>query len=243
MFFWSQKAACTSLFHFLAENVDVPPENKRYFHLNSQSYKQCLPAIRRQGYRSVILARHPVTRSISAYLNKFCLYRGKILRQRKDLEPFAQELHDLHCARRGITAPHDQANTMSFLEFLDNVASLHAARPKTELPVNGHWETQVPAFLLKQGLRYDDVVHVEALEAELGSLATRLDMRYRPRRMNRTTLAEKRHQGPLVDVPARDVAAHDFGYENFITDETLTRIEALYAVDFRTFGYPLRPAL
>jgi len=240
VFFWSQKAACTSLFHFLADNIDVPPENKRYFHLNSQSYKQGLEAIRKQRYRSVILARHPVTRSISAYLNKFCVYRGKTLETRDDLEPFAQDLHDLYCVERGIKTDR---NIMTFAQFLDTVAALHDQRQKTELPVNGHWETQVPAFLLEQGLRYDAVIHVETLDSELGALAAELGMTYQSRQMNKTNIAPERHAGSLIDVAGCDISKHNFGYENFISPLTLRRIQTLYAVDFQTFGYPPAPDL
>lgn len=238
VFFWSQKAACTSLFHFLADNMDVPPANKRHFHLHSQSYKQGLEAICKQRYRSVILARHPVTRSISAYLNKFCVYRGKTLETRDDLEPFAQELHDLYCMERGLKTDR---NIMTFAQFLDSVEALHEQRHKCELPVNGHWETQVPAFLLKKGLRYDDVIHVEALDRELGALAADLDMKHQPRQMNRTKISSIRQAGSLIDIAGCNMFKHNFDYENFITPLTLRRIRSLYAVDFQTFGYPPAP--
>lgn len=240
VFFWSQKAACTSLFHFLADNMEERPEHKRFFHINSQSYKPCLQAIKRKRYRSVILVRHPVTRSISAYLNKFCTYRGKTLATRDDLEPFAQDLHDLYCAERGLSTDH---NIMSFAQFLDTVAALHSQRAKTELPVNGHWETQVPAFLLDQGLRYDDVIHVEALEKELGALAAKLGMTYHAKQMNKTGVARDKPSGSLIDVPGREVTQHNFGYESFITPLTLRRIQTLYATDFTTFGYAPEPTL
>ncbi len=240
VFFWSQKAACTSLFRFLADNIEVPPENKRYFHLNSQSYKQCLEVMRKKRYRSVILARHPVTRSISAYLNKFCVYRGRSLMMRDDLEPFAQELHDLYCTERGLET---ERNIMTFAQFLDTVAALHDQRLKPRLPVNGHWETQVPGFLLDEGLHYDDIIHVEALDSELGALAADLGMRYHSRQMNKTQIADERYGGSLVDVPGHEISEYSFGYENFITPLTLRRIQSLYAVDLETFGYRPEPAL
>jgi len=238
VFFWSQKAACTTLFNFLADNMAERPVHKRYFHIHSRPYAPCLEATRTHGYRSVILARHPVTRVISAYFNKFCLYRGQRLLSRGDLEPFAQDLHDRYRARR---EQPDEANTMSFEDFLDTVAQMHAERPRPRLPINGHWETQVPPFHGDLGLRYDTVVHVENLDAEMAALARELGMRYRPRAMNRTDLTAAPDKGYLGRVPAREVSGMNFGYDNFITRTTLARIHAIYAVDFAVLGYPPDP--
>ncbi|WP_297772734.1 sulfotransferase family 2 domain-containing protein [uncultured Roseovarius sp.] len=239
VFFWSQKAACTTLFNFLADNMPERPTNKRYFHTHSQPYPHCISAIHNRGYRSVILARHPVNRIISAYFNKFCVYRGKRLLARTDLEPFAQDLHDLYCRRTG--APADE-NSMSFEQFLDTVAALHAARPGPRHPVNGHWETQVPPFHANLELQYDVVVHVERLDAEMAALAKDIGMRFDSRAMNRTDLTETPVIGYLGQVPAKDVGRLEFGYENFIAPLTLKRIHALYAVDFKVLGYPLNPS-
>jgi hypothetical protein len=240
VFFWSQKAACTSLFGFLAEDIAGARSDKKFFHTQSEPYAPCLAALRKKGYRSVILARHPVTRCISAYFNKFCVYRNHPLRTRDDLEPFAQNLHDLHCRTTGADPRH---NTMSFMQFLDAIETCYAQRVNPEHPINGHWESQVPGFLVARGLYYDDIVHVERLEQDLGALAQRLDMPYRPRQMNRTKLASDSGTGALVDVPACDMAEHAFGYDNFITQQTLARIGRIYAQDFAVLGYPLSPKM
>ena len=238
VFFWSQKAACTSLFNFLAEDIPQARGDKSFFHTQSMPYTQCLAALRNKKYRSVILVRHPVSRSISAYFNKFCIYRNRPLRLREDLEPFAQDLHDLHCQ---ITGADPQHNTMSFIQFLDAIEARYGLRKNPEHPINGHWESQMPAFLIPRGLYYDDIVHVEKLEQGLGAVATRLGMPYHPRRMNKTDLARDPDNRPLVDVPACEMTTHAFGYGNFITDVTLDRIGRIYAQDFKTFGYPLHP--
>ncbi|WP_412509384.1 sulfotransferase family 2 domain-containing protein [Roseovarius sp. SYSU LYC5161] len=235
VFFWSQKAACTTLFGFLADNMAERPPRKKYFHTHSKPYQHCMAAIRDRGYRAVILARHPVTRIISAYFNKFCVYRGERLLSRADLEPFARDLHDLYCARQGIAA---EDNVISFEAFLDTVARMHADRPRPRLPINGHWETQVPPFHARLGLRYDRVVHVENLDAEMGALADELGMVYSPKAMNRTELPPAPTAAYLGQVPAREVSGMDFGYDNFITPRTLARIHAIYAVDFEVLGYP-----
>lgn len=238
VFYWSQKAACTTLFSFLAANMATPPAQKKYFHQQSVPVHRCREAIARRRLRSVILARHPVSRITSAYFNKFCLYQGRRLRHRDDLEPFAQELHDLYCARSG---RQTQANIMTFEAFLDTVAALHAARAAPHTPVNGHWETQVPAYLADE-IRYDRILRVETLDADMTALAAELGMTWQPRAENRTADTDRpRHPGYLGDLPARDVADYGFGTGNFVTPATLQRIGAIYAVDFRVLGYPPAP--
>jgi len=238
VFFWSQKAACTSLFTFLAEDVDIPPGDRNFFHTRSDPYPRCLKVIREHGYRSVILARHPMTRSISAYFNKFCVYRDRPLRTRDDLEPFAQDLHDLHCA---ITGAEPQRNGMTFVQFIDAVEARFARRTNIRHPINGHWESQVPGFLIGPDLQYDTILHTETLERDMTELAAGLGMPYHPRQMNSTKFAQDRHDGPLIDIPACDMTHHAFGYDNFITSDTLARIGQLYAQDFKVFGYPPSP--
>lgn len=239
VFYWSQKAACTTLFGFLADNMTPRPPSKRFFHTESLPHHRCRARIAEGGLATAIVVRHPVTRIISAYFNKFCLYRGRVLKTRDDLEPFARALHDLWGE---ITGTRQDDNLLSFEQFLAAVAHLHAHREKPQHPVNGHWESQVPPFLAVNGITYDHVVHVERLDAEMAALARALDMAWTPRKMNRTETAPgARHEGYLGDVPAREVAAHAFGPENFITESTLARIAQIYAADFTTFGYALRP--
>lgn len=234
VFFWSQKAACTTLFSFLADNMDDRPERKNYFHTASQPYRKCIEAIQERGYRSIIVARHPVNRAISAYFNKFCLYRGQRLLSRNDLEPFAQDLHDLYCERTG--APRE-ANSMSFEDYLETVAQLHRSRETPTSPVNGHWDTQVPPFYKDLKLRYDTIVHVENLDDEMGALARALGLHYRPRMMNRTEITDMPVQRYLGHLPAPSVSALPFGSANFITPQTIDRIREIYAVDFKVLRY------
>ncbi|AOZ68098.1 hypothetical protein LPB142_01205 [Rhodobacter xanthinilyticus] len=236
VFFWSQKAACTTLFNLLADNMPERPAAKSHFHTTSAPYQKCLEAIEKRGYRAVILARHPVTRSISAYFNKFLVYRDKRLMTRADLEPFAQVLHDKFCE---ITGQTTEDNIITYEQFLDTVAAMRAdLAEKPHIPINGHWETQVPPLLRERGFRYDRIVHVENLDAELAELCAELGLTHEPRTLNRTKIAAERHQGYLGDRPAREVSGLNFGYENFIAPATLARLERLYGVDFEMLGYP-----
>lgn len=241
VFFWSQKAACTTLFEMLADNMAERPQKKLHFHLHSAPGHRCREAISRHGLTSVILARHPASRAISAYLNKFCVYRGRRLESRRQLEPFAQELHDTHVRAAGGSPDTDDPNTITFEQFLDTVARMRAEAEKPWLPINGHWETQVPPHWVEEGFRYDEVVHVERLTEELSALTDRLGMTWRPRAMNRSPVSPRPHDGYLGDVPAHDVARVAFGPANFLSEATLERIGRIYAGDYRTFGYALSP--
>lgn len=238
VFFWSQKAACTTLFNFLADNMLPRPAKKEYFHTYSEPFRGCAEALVTRNYRSVILVRHPVTRIISAYFNKFCIYRGRKLLKRGHLEPFAQDLHDLYCARTGAD-PGD--NSMSFEAFLDTITYLHSSRPHPDTPINGHWETQVPAFYKEAGIHYDYVVHVERLDVELSRVARKLRLKYNQRNLNRTRLPTTPVEGYLGNLSARDVCEMNFNYDNFITTEALATIQSIYEIDFKTLGYPLDP--
>jgi hypothetical protein len=240
VFFWSQKAACTTLFNVLADNMDPRPAAKNHFHRNSVPYMKCIAAIQERGFRAAILVRHPVTRCISAYFNKFCLYRDKPLKRRSDLEPFAQDLHDLYCDRTGADR---EINGMSFEAFLETVAAAFAQRPKPHLPVNGHWDTQFPAFMAKDGFRYDHVLRVETFDTDMADLAPRIGLRFTPRQLNKTALPKTRYPGYLGQVPGHQVADYAFGYQNFISPQNLEKIRDLYQVDFDLFDYPLMPPL
>ncbi|WP_158540150.1 sulfotransferase family 2 domain-containing protein [Rhodosalinus halophilus] len=241
VFFWSQKAACTTLFELLADNMRERPAAKRYFHSHSTPGHRCRRVIEQEGLLAVILARHPASRAVSAYINKFCLYRGQRLETRAALEPFAQDLHDRFVTWSGGTPSEEDANVLTFEQFLETVARMQAEKKKPWLPINGHWETQVPPGLGDTGFRYDEIVHVERLEEELSALAGRMGMKWRSRTLNRSPVAKAPHQGYLGDIPARDVASHAFGHGNFLSDATLARIAEIYAPDYDMFGYPLAP--
>lgn len=237
VFFWSQKAACTTLFAILADNMTPRPARKGVFHRDSFAYPRCLITIRDHGYRSAIVVRDPVARVISAYLNKFCLYDGKPLRHRSDLEVFAQALLDEHRAFHGLTS---EANTITFRQFLDSIGRMSANRPSPRKPINGHWETQMPPFLVAEGFRHDHVIRVENFEADMKALADLVGLSFVPRVMNRTDRAPRDACGFLGDTPACDLAGQALDNRSFLDDGIRAQIARLYAVDFDTFGYDLR---
>jgi hypothetical protein len=239
LFFWSQKSACTTLFHMLAENVPVAPDSKQYFIQHSIPIHMAQDLIRAHGFRSVAVVRHPVPRAISAFLNKFVVHSGRPLLRHEGLEPFARELHLEICAAAG-RAP--DANRTSFEEFLAAVATQHARRADPWERLNGHWDTQAPPRLAEAGFDYEHVVHVEALDSELAAVASGYGMRYTPAALNRTAYASdppaRRYLG---GTPAQDLARLPYRPENFVNPLTLAMIELIYASDYRLYGYPPLP--
>lgn len=238
VFFWSQKAACTTLFNLLADNLDPRPTSKNFFHKQSSAYPKCLAAIEQQDYRSVILVRHPVTRVISAYFNKFCIYRDTPLKQRDQLEAFAQVLFDRYCESQQIETTQ---NIIPFEGFLETIALMQSTKPLPDRPINGHWETQFPHFLAKRGFEYDHILRVESFDQDMAALAPKLGLTFHPRTMNKTKIAEEPYKGYLGCTPAQDVTDYAFGYQNFLNDWTKNRIHEIYAVDFERFGYAPLP--
>lgn len=234
VFFWSQKAGCTTLFAILADNIDPRPTAAMYFHRQSAAYPRCLTAIREHGYRSAIVVRDPMPRAISAYLNKFCVYHDKPLTCRADLEVFAQALLDAHNARHGLDL---QSNTITFRQFLDSIAEMARNRVSPRKPINGHWETQMPPFLVAEGFVHDHVVRLENFDTEFAALADLTGLRFVPRVMNRTARATQAVAGFLGDVPACEMAGQAFDYRNFIDDDTVAAVRMLYCTDYATFGY------
>ncbi|SEL72132.1 Sulfotransferase family protein [Roseivivax marinus] len=240
VFFWSQKAACTTLFRVLADNMAEPPEKKKHFHTESVPYWRCRPKIDDEGYRAVILVRHPTLRAISAYFNKFVIYRGKPLKRRADLESFSQDLHDRYVTRTGADP---QANTMTFEDYLDTVEALMANRPRPGHPVNGHWDTQAPEALIRDpDFGYDHIVRVEHFARDMRGVGRALGLKVKPKRENPTEVSG--HGSYLGAVPAREVAEYPFGYADFLSARNLEQIARIYAIDFEAFGYdpdPRRP--
>ncbi len=237
LFFWSQKAACTSLFRLLADNMADPPEKKRYFIDRSVPHATARRLIETQGWRAAILARHPASRLLSSYLNKFVTHYGRPLHHHRHLEPFARELHLDICAAAGRPA---EDNLTTFEEFLDAVARQIAARPDPWSQVNGHWDTQAPPGQVGQPLAYDRVLRVERMETDLATLAAELRMAWTAPRLNATDYGEGAG-GYLGDRTPDELNRLRFRPGNFLTPANLERIAALHASDYRLFGYEVAP--
>lgn len=240
VFFWSQKAACTTFFALLGQNRTPRPESKQVFLHLSLPWADCRHYLSDRHYRSVIVARHPLSRLISAYLNKFVVHYGRPLRHHLGLEPFARDMHLDICAAAG---RDPTVNRTSFDEFLAAVARDHAARPDPWTPVNGHWDTQVPPPLAAWGYRYDRVVCVERLDVELAALARDLNLQWDGTALNRTDYADPAQAGAdyLGHLGADMLHSRPYTAANFVSDATIATAWALHAGDYDVFGYGALP--
>jgi hypothetical protein len=240
VFFWSQKAACTTFFSLLGQNRTPRPESKQVFLHLSLPWQDCSHYLHERGYRSVIVARHPLSRLISAYLNKFVVHYGRPLRHHLGLEPFARDMHLGICA----TAQRDpEVNRTSFDEFLAAVARDHAARPDPWTPINGHWDTQVPPPLAARGFRYDRVVSVERLDSELADMARDLNLQWDGAALNRTDYADAAQTEPgyLGHLGADQLHGRPYTAANFMSDAAVATAWHLHAGDYDVFGYDALP--
>jgi len=240
VFFWNQKAACTTLHFFLMDNLTPRPKERSYFLGHCKDFNVARRFVREEGFKSVILVRHPVTRAVSAYFNKFVIFEGHRLMTRTVMErvsTVSQVFFDQWQAMSGATGDD---NNMTFEDFLKTVAHIHAERKDPNEPVNGHWDTQIPQAVVDTGFRYDHVLYVESLSNDLAKLARKLDMTYEPRNLNATPKA-KTAINYVGDRPARLLTMEDLRYENFYSPETLAMMYKIYGRDYRKFGYGMVP--
>ncbi len=239
LFFWSQKAACTTLFHFLAANMATPPEKKQYFVLHSLPFRMCQDLIRDRGFRSVAVVRHPVPRIVSAYLNKFVVHYGRPLRRHAGLEPFARELHQDICK---VAGRERGDNLTSFEEFLAAVARLHAGREDPWQQLDGHWDTQTPPRLTDTGFAYDHIIRVENLDADFTAFAAQEGMTYTPTVLNKTEFgAAEPQRRYLGGMSARQLQETPYRPENFMNVMNLSVTQLIFAPDYQRFGYAPLP--
>lgn len=258
VFFWSHKCACITLFNVLAQNFGG---HVRDYWQATVDWPDCVEAIDRHGYRSVVVARDPWRRTVSSYLNKFITHKGQSLRRVGDLEGFSRRLLRVHHAqalglhpappagfaslprrlRLRLRGHGLAANDLCFEDFLSTVATLHRQRADPDRnTINGHWDTQVPPALLRQGFRYDHVVHVEHFDSEFAQVATQLDLAYQPQQHNRTgNLRSTSNPGYIGDQPPHQLLASHIDVAGFVNPANAALVGELFATDYAAFGYPL----
>jgi hypothetical protein len=236
--FWSQKAACTTLFTLLAQAAGDPGPLRRY-KVASRDTATCLRLVQEAGYAAVILARHPERRILSAYVNQFVRRDRGPVRGVDDLGQHALALHRRICADLG----RDPArNLTSFAEFVAAVAALHAGRPDPWTPLNGHWDSQVPAPLAAQGFRYDRILRVERLTRDLGALAADWGIAWDGAAHNATPWAAAPSGLWQGDTPAEVLAgAPALHPGDLVSPDLRARVRAVFAVDYAVLGYPDTP--
>jgi hypothetical protein len=228
VFFWSQKAACTSLFQALYRTYGG---EARKYHDESKPWQECLPLLK-DGYRSVAVSRHPESRITSCFFNKFVVYYGNKIQQRENMEGFSRNLFDKHIDIHG---GHAERNDITFEQFLDVIEKMHAARKKPgDNKIDGHWDTQCPPEM--RDFKYDILARVEDFPESMENLCRRVGLIYNNEKLNSTKVATST-VGYLGNVPARVLSAIPCQHDDLLSNLSIEKIHKIYADDYMAFGY------
>jgi len=247
LLFWSPKAGCTSLvqWYVYGRLQQIRSEVLAKYHdarawLSGEGYLLAYPEARRlaeqEGYTSVALVRHPASRVLSAYLNKFVVYHGGQLDSWDKLEPLA---------RTQLTRWHHDPDEkgvysgISFHEFLDNIEKAVAEAGKGVPELDPHWNLQAPRNAVDNCLKFDKVLYLEDFASGIVWLNEFFGADYKVRKTNRTRYQEGGEVSDLTAVPSVELARSMSGLkkENFLTPKTLEQIGRIYATDYELFGY------
>lgn len=249
--FWSMKAACTSLtgwFYNRYLPAVYDPEAlglikghapREWLRKNGYVADEMvgMRLMADNGFTGIAWVRHPMSRAISAYINKFVDYNGTPLKQYEDLEPFAKTLARKLYAHKGWDL--NAYNGFSFLDFLGFVQKVFDA-PETFGRLDPHFAPQLVNSYDENP--FDHILKVEDSEACETILSDQFGFPYTTRRANQsnygTGLTDK-----LDSLPATDLIPlyGQFGPENLITEQSVALATSLYGQDYRIFGYDALP--
>jgi hypothetical protein len=230
IFFWSFKAATTSLTDWMIDLVVPAMRRSKEMKVgrpilsspNTQIDAELAEDLMyNHGFKACIITRDPYSRSISGYVNKFVNYAGRWHFSDAPLEG---------CAWRLL----EKAPNASFKQFLEVTAD-----NAKKIDGNPHWWTQVdPKFehLLK------DVVIIDVKNLDLGikDFCASIDMKCP--QMKKTLVTPKvppTLQGDLSEIGCTDLAIAQCIPEphQLLTPATISLINDTYDIDFRTLGY------
>lgn len=241
--FWSPKCACSAVAIWFAKGVlakpDVPKSQAARSWLRDNGYyypyleaRQYVTEFR---YKSVIFARHPAARLVSAFINKFVKYGRRNLISFDDLQGFSKKLtQDIY---QSLDKSIDQYIGITFNEFLDY---LERAIFIDGTPLNNHWDSQIPRSPRPQMPECNYIVRTESFSSDLKIINSLLGIEYIPPKSNVTIFdSEIINENILLDVPSSDIArlGQIVGNRNFLTPEVLNRIHSIYKIDYDFLAY------
>lgn len=248
VFFWSPKCGSTTLARFFMVRLGVDPAEisggvrpwltkHGYIGDFPIGYRLCTE----RGFRGIAIARHPFTRLVSSYIDKFVVHRRKRISSLEDLEPFARAFYlDLATRSSRSTTSYEG---FSFQEFVGYLREVGVDKQRLET-LDPHWHPQAPAGSFDLGQLYDDVIQVDRqpLDLALGEIYGEEIAAQDVGRHNATTYATRRLKAgaDLVDVNSLDLP-WKFMPQNFYSDGVAADIDTLYRQDFEFFGYGQDP--
>ncbi|MBB4301713.1 hypothetical protein GGD81_000730 [Rhodobium orientis] len=254
--FWSPKSASRTVLSWYAEafcgiNRLSGGKARRLTQIANYDVVRACYLANREGYFSAAFVRHPATRLLSAYLNKFVRAKRRPLTAFCDLVPYAQTAVRQIAALKGERFDEEGYEGISFVDLLD----LCEARIKSrdvEPDLNAHWSTQVPFVAPVVKLSYDHVVAVETLADDMAPLVKAFGGTGPTEARNRTALDAGAPGGvpdaphnsasktAAADTPSARLAGERLDPSAFLTDAMLARIGEVFAQDFEHLGYDPR---
>lgn len=248
--FWSPKAGCSSLTNwFLHSLLRASGQVTETTHFGGRprvwleqngyrfDYKQAYNLASNAGYETLVLARHPVSRLISAYLNKFVVYNGTPITSFVQLEAFAQQLY---LEATGTTAQSAQSHYpgISFTGFIEYICQKIGQKTDAEPMLDHHWNTQCPFWLQERTFQYGKILYLEDMAAAQAWLQARSTIAWQAPVINATSYANSAHHD-CSDMPSCALAGEPQLHSalNFINSTIIEKIADAFKVDFDYFGY------
>ena len=242
--FWAPKSACSSIgewfYYGVIQGLDGKPlggEDARIL-LYKQGYAKSISDINRNAkkyasFTKIIVLRHPLTRLVSGFVNKFVLYNGRWLAKYDDLEDFAKSIVDwIYETRRwGVYTGIRFADLLEYIE--------DGARDNRQIDM--HFKGQISERYNKRKLKLDMICKVEQLEEHINEINNMLGIRYALKRRNRTNYDVYTDEGRFLNSFSVELARKNIAppARTLVDKETKERIYDIYQRDFETGGYDI----
>jgi hypothetical protein len=252
--FWAPKTACSAVALAFAEAVvrgdgdhsRREGEAARVW-LNHNGYNvsfmQAYRLVKDGGYKSIVMLREPYDRLISAFVNKFVIYKGRPIRSFEDLERSARKaVSDMQNvpARRAAQS----FSGLSFFDFVTYVASGIERRGDNEPLLDNHWNTQVPFYFWERNFVYDAVFSIENSADFFAELSRLLGKEVQYARLNKSPYATgeiKKQDLTKIDSIEYCGDSSVLSKENFHSDELKRIVSDLYKPDLHYLSLARKP--
>jgi len=247
VYFWSPKVACTAFtdwFYFEYLKLAEWSEDKTFARASlaamgySTHYETGCQLCMNLGFTSVALVRHPATRSLSAFINKFVNYQGTSLDSFDKLEGFARNFAaEIYKYNKWDISQYSGISFREYLDFIKLKVDRNPDRPQ----LNNHWSIQSAPDFSKRGFRYNYILKLEDMEYTQRVISDLSGMDVKFRRSNESVYG----QGVGRDLSTlRSLNLlpeyRKFSRGDFLTDSVLDYINQIYAADMSAFGYAIK---
>lgn len=236
--FWSPKCGCTSVVNWFYTNLlGLPdlrlPKQRIFLRKYQKSYESAILLCKEKKYKSVAFVRNPISRSASAYINKFLYRRKKPILDFKNLELFSKSFYNKYLKYRKIkTSEYIGISFREYLEFILNCK-------ETNKILDYHFDTQTTSeFIIP-----DFYVRLENFSKDLSYVNKEFGLSdYIPPVLNSTndimvnTLDENLMLDNMKSVELLSLNKL-VKKRNILSEYSLELINQIYEVDFLNLNY------